>query len=122
MEEALASYDRALALEPRYVDAWNSRGTALKELRRYAEALESYDRVLAIVPDEPNALYNRGNALKEIKRYDESLASYEKARGLKPDHPDKFGGLDLALAVCDFARIEAVARGLSTEIEPARPA
>ena len=117
LEEAVASYDRALALEPRYVDAWNSLGTALKELKRYAQALECYDRVLAIVPDEPNALYNRGNALKEIKRYDESLASYEKARGLKPDHPDKFGGLDSALAVCDFARIEAVARGLSTEIE-----
>ncbi len=117
LEEAVASYDRALALEPRYVDAWNSLGTALKELKRYAQALECYDKVLAIVPDEPNALYNRGNALKEIKRYDELLASYEKARGLKPDHPDKFGGLDSALAICDFARIEAVARGLSTEIE-----
>ncbi len=68
------------------------------------------------MPDEPHALYNRGNALKEIKRYDESLASYEKARRLNPKHPDKFGGLDSALAVCDFARTEAMAAGLDAEL------
>lgn len=116
LDEAMASYDRALSLQPRYVEAWNSRGTALKELKRHTEALECYDRVLALVPDEPNALYNRGNALKEIKRYDESLASYEKARRLNPNHPDKFGGLDAALAVCDFARTEAMAAGLDAEL------
>jgi protein O-GlcNAc transferase len=116
LDEALASYDRALSLQPRFVEAWNSRGTALKELKRHAEALECYDRVLALVPDEPNALYNRGNALKEIKRYDESLASYEKARRLNPKHPDKFGGLDSALAVCDFACTEAMAAGLDAEL------
>jgi protein O-GlcNAc transferase len=116
LEQAVQSYDRALALAPRYVEAWNSQGTALKELKRHAEALECYDRALAIVPNEANALYNRGNALKEIKRFDESLASYEKARGLNPDHPDKFGGLDSALAVCDFARTAAMARGLSAEL------
>jgi protein O-GlcNAc transferase len=116
-DEALASYERALALAPRYVEAWNSRGTALKELKRHAEALECYDQVLALVRDEPNALYNRGNALKEIKRFAESLASYEKARALKPDHPDKYGGLDAALAICDFARTEAIASGLAAELE-----
>ena len=116
LDEALASYDRALSLQPRFVEAWNGRGTALKELKRHAEALECYDRVLALVPDEPNALYNRGNALKEIKRYDESLASYEKARKLNPGHPDKFGGLDAALAVCDFVRTEAIAAGLDAEL------
>jgi protein O-GlcNAc transferase len=116
MEEAVASYERALALQPRYVEAWNGLGTALKELRRHADALECYDRVLALIPDEPNALYNRGNALKEIKRYDESLASYEKARRLDPNHPDKFGGLDAALAVCDFERTGAMAAGLNAEL------
>ncbi len=116
MEEAAASYERALALQPRYGEAWNGLGTALKELKRHADALECYDRVLALVPDEPNALYNRGNALKEIKRYDKSLASYEKARRLDPNHPDKFGGLDAALAVCDFERTEAMAAGLNAEL------
>jgi protein O-GlcNAc transferase len=117
LDAALASYDRALALEPRYVEAWNSRGTALKELKRHAEALDCYDKVLALIPDEPNALYNRGNALKEIKRFSESLASYEKARALFANHPDKFGGLDSALAVCDFASTETIASGLAAELQ-----
>jgi protein O-GlcNAc transferase len=116
LDEALASYERALALAPTYVEAWNSRGTALKELKRYAEALECYDKVLALIPDEPNALYNRGNALKEIKLYEDSLVSYEKARKLLPDHPDKYGGLDAALAVCDFACTETIASGLAAEL------
>jgi predicted O-linked N-acetylglucosamine transferase (SPINDLY family) len=117
LDEAIVSYDRALAIEPRYIGAWNSRGTALKELKRHAEALDCYEKVLALVPDEPNALYCRGNALKEIKRHEESLLSYDKARKLLPEHPDKFGGLDSALAACDFARTDAIASGLNADLQ-----
>ena len=37
--------------KPRYVEAWNGLGTALKELKRHADALECYDKVLALMPD-----------------------------------------------------------------------
>ena len=44
LDEALASYDRALSLRPDYAEALYNRGNALHELKRFEEALASYDR------------------------------------------------------------------------------
>ena len=51
LEQALASYDKALAIEPDTVDALLNRGNILVELKRLDEALASYDKALAIKPD-----------------------------------------------------------------------
>jgi protein O-GlcNAc transferase len=67
-EEALTSYDRAIAIKPDYAEAYYNRGNALQELKRLEEALASYDRAIEIKPDYAEAYSNRGNALKELKR------------------------------------------------------
>ena len=54
-DEALASYDKALALKPDYADAFNNRGLALQELRRFDEALLSFERALTVKPDFADA-------------------------------------------------------------------
>ncbi len=38
-EDALASYDRAIALRPNFAEAYNNRGTALRDLKRPEDAL-----------------------------------------------------------------------------------
>ena len=50
-EEALESFDRALAQQAGDAVIHYNRGNALKGLGRYEEALASYDRALAIAPD-----------------------------------------------------------------------
>jgi tetratricopeptide (TPR) repeat protein len=89
-DEALASYDKALALKPDFTVAFKNRGTVLKYLNRFEEALASYDKALALKPDYADAFNNRGNVLQELKRFDEALASYDKALALKPDFADVF--------------------------------
>jgi tetratricopeptide (TPR) repeat protein len=42
-EEALASYDKAIALKPRYPEAFYNRGNTLKDFDRCEEVLASYD-------------------------------------------------------------------------------
>jgi tetratricopeptide (TPR) repeat protein len=54
-EEALASYDRAVAVRPDYVQAHANRGDILNGLERFEEALASYDRAVAIHPDFADA-------------------------------------------------------------------
>ena len=90
LDEALASYDKALALQPDYAEAFYNRGNVLRELKRLDEALASYDKALALKPEHPKAFNNRGNALKELKRIDEALASYDKALALQPDYAEAF--------------------------------
>jgi Tfp pilus assembly protein PilF len=46
LQDALASYDRVLAIKPDYPEALNNRGTALHDLHRVEEALASYERAL----------------------------------------------------------------------------
>jgi tetratricopeptide (TPR) repeat protein len=58
-EEAIASYDRAIALRPDYASAYLLRGVALKRLNRPDKALASYDKAIAIKPDFAEAIFNR---------------------------------------------------------------
>ena len=83
--EALASYDKAIALKPVYAEAYFNRGNAFMGLKRSTEALASYDKAIALKPDYAEAYSNRGAVLKELKRTLEALVSYDKAIALKPN-------------------------------------
>jgi tetratricopeptide (TPR) repeat protein len=87
-EEALASYDQALAIQPDYAEALYNRGVVLGGLRRLTEALASFDKALAIKPDYVDVLNNRGIALRGLQRPDEALASFDQALAIRPDYVD----------------------------------
>ena len=63
LEEAVASYDKAVEIKPDYHQAWNNRGIALRKLGRLEEAVASYDKAVEIKPDLHDAWGIRGNAL-----------------------------------------------------------
>ena len=86
-EEALASCDKAIEIDPNYKDAWVTQGRALDNLKRYEEALASYDKAIEIDPNYHWAWVSRGSVLNNLKRYEEALASYDKAIEINPnDH------------------------------------
>jgi tetratricopeptide (TPR) repeat protein len=85
-DDALANYDRALALRPDDAVALNNRGNTLNELKRFDEALANYERALAVRPDYAEALNNLGVALHALKRFDEALERYERALAARPDY------------------------------------
>jgi predicted TPR repeat methyltransferase len=68
LEEALAAFDRVLALKPDHAISWNNRGNTLVAMRRHEEALESFEKALAIQPDLATAANNREIALLELRR------------------------------------------------------
>ena len=94
-EEALDSYDRALAIQPDFAQAHHGRATVLStfELKRYEEALDSYDRALAIRPDFAEAHHGRGNVLRTFGRIKEALPLLEKAVELAPQSVKFVGSL-----------------------------
>jgi protein O-GlcNAc transferase len=83
-DDALASFDKALALAPNAFDALNNRGNLLQELKRFDEALVSFDKALSIKPDSVAILSNRGNALRNLNRIEEALASFNRALTITP--------------------------------------
>jgi len=85
-EDAIASYDAALALEPDDANALHNRGNALVDLSRLEDAIANFDRAIAIDPKFAAAFNNRGMALVQLHRHDEALASFGKALAFAPDN------------------------------------
>ena len=104
-EEALASYDQAISLQPDYAIAWNDRGYPLANLGRYEEALASYDQAISLQPELAMAWFNRGSTLAHLGRYEKSLASYDQAISLQPDYAKAWNTRGLTLA--NLRRYEA---------------
>ena len=62
-EEALASYDRAIALDSRCLSYYN-RASVLKVLKRLDEAVSSYDHAIALNEGYVEAYVNRGTSCR----------------------------------------------------------
>ena len=60
---ALHSYDQALSLAPRYVDAYYNRGCALLDCGRFEDAIGDFDRAVELNPGFAPAYLNKGVAL-----------------------------------------------------------
>jgi tetratricopeptide (TPR) repeat protein len=78
-QEAVASCDEALKVDPSYGPAWGNKGIALSSLGRFEEAMAVFDRALRIIPNDAKIWYNRGLSLKRMSRYQEALACYDAA-------------------------------------------
>ena len=76
---ALASYARAVALEPADAEAWTSHGNVLRELKQPAAAAASYLKALDAEPDDADLWHYRGVALFAAGCYFEAAESYENA-------------------------------------------
>lgn len=97
LEDALASFDRALALFPDYLEALNNRASVLIGLKQPAAALASCDKALAIRPDIGQILNNRGIALRDLGRKDEAVTAFRQALVVQPDRADVQTNLGVTL-------------------------
>jgi predicted O-linked N-acetylglucosamine transferase (SPINDLY family) len=95
--EAVACYQRAIALQPDFPEAHFSLGDTLQALGRFAEAAESYRQVLLRQPDLVEAYCNMGNALQGQGKLDEAIASYRSALARRPDAAEAHINLGNAL-------------------------
>ena len=119
-DEALAAWDRALALRPS-PELHANRGVALRQLGRRDEALAAQDRALALSPADAEAWSNRGNVLKDLGRLDEALASFDRALALNPRMPGAL--VNRANVLRDLTRLPEALAGYDRAIalEPAYP-
>lgn len=84
LEEAIACYDLALALDPLYAEAWDNKGNALGGLGRLEEALACCDHALEINPRAAPGWNNKGITLHDLGRSEEALACYDHALQINP--------------------------------------
>ena len=97
IKEAIARYQRALELNPRYAEAHYNLGTALAGQERVDEAITHYNKALEIYPSSARVHYNLGAALIQQGKLDEAIAHYRKAAQLDPNDADTHHNLGTAL-------------------------
>jgi tetratricopeptide (TPR) repeat protein len=114
LEEALHSYDRALQMQPDYVDAHLNRARVLQRLGRPEEALAGYDAAIAAAPQLYEAHLGRADLLRELGRPAEAIGGYLQSVGLRTDLP--LGYVKLASALLEAGRWEDALRSVDRAV------
>ena len=85
-QAALRCFDKALKMDPNYVDAWVRKGVTLFDTKETYEALTCFNKAVEINPQSFKARYNRGKARYALKHHEEALLDFLKATQLKSEH------------------------------------
>jgi protein O-GlcNAc transferase len=93
LQEAAASYERALLNKPNHVGALFNLGLVLQMQGKLAEAVACYRRALNHKPDYAEAHGNLGNTLQAQGKLEEAVASYRRALHYRPDYAEMHSNL-----------------------------
>ena len=94
--EAVASYQKVLALDPDYAPAHINLGTLFYHRSDYELAETHYRKAIEIDPRYALAYFDLGNVLDETRRVDQAIAAYRTALQLAPTYADAHYNLALA--------------------------
>ena len=72
-DRAIANFDEALKLDPKYVVALNARGLAYEGKGQHDRAIADYDRAIELDPKYAAGFVNRGNAYRSKGRDDQAI-------------------------------------------------
>jgi tetratricopeptide (TPR) repeat protein len=97
LEEAIASYRKALALRPDLPEAYSNLGSALQEAQQSAEAVTVYRQAVSLWPSDADLHFSLGEALQKNGQLEEAIASYRQAVALRPDFAEAYFNLGNAL-------------------------
>jgi tetratricopeptide (TPR) repeat protein len=84
-EEALADFDKALAIDPNFAQAYANRGLIHRQLKRYDRALADYNKAIEIDPNYAAAYVGRGMVKRAKGDALAALEDFNKAIEIKPD-------------------------------------
>jgi tetratricopeptide (TPR) repeat protein len=88
LEDAIACFDRALALKSDHADALGEKGTALAALGRHAEAAEALSKAVRLRPESAQLWLERAGSLQRLGRHEEAIASCSETLRWRPGDAD----------------------------------
>lgn len=85
-QAALRCFDKALKLDPNFVDALVRKGVTLLDIGEDYEAQVCLNEACRLSPTSFKAFYNRGKCRLRLRYHDEAVADLIRAVKLKPKH------------------------------------
>ena len=90
LDNALKSFEWAVAYSPEYAEAHNSLGAALQELKQFEKAKISFKKAVALNPQYAQGLHNLAILSEIINLPDEAYEYYEKALAVEPNYAEAY--------------------------------
>jgi len=109
-DRALTEADRAIALDPDFAAAYNTRGNLHSRQKLFEDAIADYNRAIAADPEYENAYCNRGISFHKLNEFQKAIDDFDRALALDPSDVEAYinRGVDygqlgkLDLAIQDF--------------------
>jgi tetratricopeptide (TPR) repeat protein len=121
-EDAVRSFELALRLDSKFVDAWIKKGYCQFHLGEYNSAIMSYEKALEVDINNVEPWNLKGLAYYKLRNYEKAIASCEKAIDVNPN--DAMVWYNYACYLVLSGRIdeglEALKRSIEIDINYAR--
>lgn len=96
LNEAIAAFNRAIQIFPKYENAHNNLGLALGSQNKFSEAVAAFNRAIEINPKNFETYNNLGIALGSQGKLAEAIAAFNRAIQLNPEDPTSRQNLGVA--------------------------
>ena len=119
-EQAMASFNDALAREPNSSRAHAYIGYAHRRRGEWAASIAAQERATELDPRNGIAWVELGDTYQRLRQYDKAMAPYEKAQELAPEDPTgplRIAGLQF-LRHGDIKPIEAALAAIPRDVDP----
>jgi tetratricopeptide (TPR) repeat protein len=84
--DALADYERATAIAPKFVDAWRAKAMVLKGLQRFEEAIAAENQVQVLAPGDLKSLRDLTYLYEQTGQFDRALAQARRVLATPGGH------------------------------------
>lgn len=88
--DALNAFNKAIKLNPQYMEAYFYRGNVYDELGDYEKAIVNYNRAIKLNPIYTDAYLYRGLAYNNLGKLNKAIADMKKAAKLGDNFAQKF--------------------------------
>ncbi len=118
-KNAIKSLNKAIVLDPKYIDTYIYLGNAYNLQKKNKKAIEEYNKAIELNHDFFIAYYNRGKAYSDLKQYEEAIKDYNKVIELKPEYPNATLNIsELKIITGNYeSALDSITNGLSLQLE-----
>ncbi|MEM8779861.1 MAG: tetratricopeptide repeat protein [Cyanobacteria bacterium P01_G01_bin.49] len=92
-DQAIAMYQRALAIQPNFAEAYNNWGSTLVSQKKEKEAIAYYQKAVTLKPELLQSHLNLGNLFKDYGQWEEAIASFQKVLAIEANHLEAHKGI-----------------------------
>ncbi|MFC1624162.1 tetratricopeptide repeat protein [Candidatus Omnitrophota bacterium] len=90
LRQALLDYNKAIRIDPEYIEAYNNRGNIYQNKGEVTQAISDYNKVIEIDPHYAEAYNNRGSAFLNKGDATKALLDFNKAIEIDPRYANAY--------------------------------